>query len=257
MKRRNLKRNLTTTLFLFLLLNTATAQRVDDYCAFSARVLESIRDGRNADAALEQLSKFNPDTLSASLNTDELRKAFWINVYNIAAQTALKKDSTLIFAKAEYPEKNIIYVAGRHLSLDFILHRILRRSKNKYGLGYVNKLFISEYEKQLRVEYVDYRVHFAVNNGTASCSAIDVYRAATLDDQLNRTTIFFLHKQCPYNDTTRTVSLPKMLEWYKADFGNEKGMYKFLEKLLIIPADKKVKIHYRDYDWTLKLNNFL
>lgn len=257
MKRRNLKRNLTTTLFLFLLLNTATAQRVDDYCAFSARVLESIRDGRNVHAELEQLSTFNPDTLSASLNTDELRKAFWINVYNIAAQTALQKDSTLIFAKAEYPEKNIIYVAGRHLSLDFILHRILRRSKNKYGLGYVNKLFISEYEKQLRVEYVDYRVHFAVNNGTASCSAIDVYRAATLDDQLNRTTIFFLHKQCPYNDTTKTVSLPKMLEWYKADFGNEKGMYKFLEKLLIIPVDKKVKIHYRDYDWNLKLNNFL
>lgn len=257
MKRRNLKRNLTTIFTFFILLNTAMAQRVTDHCAFSARVLESIRDGRSVDAALEQLSKFNPDTLSASLNTDELRKAFWINVYNIAAQTALRKDSTLILAKAEYPEKNIIYVAGRHLSLDFILHRILRRSKNKYGLGYVNKLFISEYEKQLRVEYVDYRVHFAVNNGTASCSAIDVYRAETLNDQLNRTTIFFLHKQCPYNDTAKTVSLPKMLEWYKADFGNEKGMYKFLEKLLIIPTDKKVKIHYRDYDWNLKLNNFL
>lgn len=257
MKRKNLKRNLALIFSLFLLLNTATAQRVDDYCAFSARMLEAIRDGRSVETELHQLSRFNADTLAAALNTDALRKAFWVNIYNIAAQTALQKDSSLVLAKAAYTEKDIIYVAGRHLSLDFILHRILRRSKNKYGLGYVNKIFISEYEKQMRVEYVDYRIHFAVNNGTASCSAIDIYQPATVDDQLNRATIFFLHKQCPYNDTTRTVSLPKMLEWYKADFGNEKGMYQFLEKLLIIPADKKVKIHYRDYDWTLKLNNFL
>lgn len=257
MKRNNLKRNLSTTVFFFLLLHAATAQRVGDYCAFSAKMLESIREGRPVTTELEQLSAFNPDSLAASLSNDDLRKVFWVNVYNIAAQTALQKDSTLILAKAGFTEKNIIYVAGKHLSLDFILHRILRRSKNKYGLGYVNKLFISEYEKQMRVEYVDYRVHFAVNNGTASCSAIDIYRAETLNDQLNRITIFFLHKQCLYNDTTKTVSLPKMLEWYKADFGNEKGMYKFLEKLLIIPADKKVGIHYRDYDWTLKLKHFL
>ena len=261
MKRSNLKRNLILTLFIFLL-GTAGAQPADTlngkyFQEFSVRLLESLREQRSVETELQQLAKFNADVLSAALNNDDLRKAFWINIYNIAAQVALTKDSSLILQKAVFPEKNILYVAGKHLSLDFILHRILRRSKSKYGLGYVNRLFITDYEKMFRVEFVDYRVHFALNNGSVSCSPIDTYRSETLDDQLNRSTVFFLHKECYYNDTLKMVTLPQVLEWNKADFGGEKGMVQFLEKLLIIPIGQKTKIRYRDYDWRLRLQYFL
>jgi hypothetical protein len=256
-----LKHNIILSIFTFLLLHTATAQPSDTlngqyFQEFSARLLESVRDGRNVTAELQQLAKFSPDMLSAALNNDDLRKTFWLNIYNTAAQVALKNDSTLILRKAAYPEKNIIHVAGKHLSLDFILHRILRRSKNKFGLGYIGRVIISDYEKMFRTDYVDYRLHFAINNGSASCGPADFYRVATLNDQLNQATVFFLHKECVYNDTLQTVTLPQMLEWYKADFGGEKGMLQFLEKLLIIPAGKKTKLRFREYDWRLRLNHF-
>lgn len=262
MARSSLKHSVTFAM-LFCLSVTVPAQLPDTlngtyFQNFSVHLLQSIRDKKNYSAELEQLARFNPDVLSAALNTEELKKAFWINIYNVAAQTALEKDSMLLVnEKAAFSEKELLTVAGKKLSLDFILHRILRRSKNKYGLGYVNRLFVTDYERLFRVEYIDYRVHFSLNNGSASCSPIDLYRAETLNDQLNRNTIFYLHRECNYNETTRTITLTKMMEWYKADFGGEKGMYQFLEKLLIIPADKKVKIRYRDYDWRLRLGHFL
>ncbi len=259
--RSNLKHSFVLAV-LFCLSVTVPAQLPDTlngryFQEFSVRLLELIHDKKNYSAELDQLARFNPDILSAALNTDDLRKAFWINLYNAAAQTALAKDSMLLVnERAAFSEKEIVVVAGKKLSLDFIVHRILRRSKNKYGLGYVNRLFITDYEKMFRVEYVDYRVHFSLNNGSASCSPIDLYRSETLNDQLNRNTIFYLHRECNYYDTTGTITLTKMMEWYKADFGGEKGMLQFLQKLLIIPANKKVKVRYRDYDWRLRLRYF-
>jgi hypothetical protein len=262
MKQNNQNRRLLVYLFYLLLPFGALSQPADtlngDYfTGFSAKLLESVREKRPVDDAIFQLKNFNPDILSAALNNDHLRKAFWINIYNAAAQLALQNDSSLILEKAAFPEKSIIYVARKQLSLDFILHRVLRRSKNKFGLGYVNRVFISDYERLFRTEFVDYRVHFGLNNGSASGGAIDIFRPETIEDQLNRSTVFYLHKECVYNDTTKTISLPRMLEWYKADFGGEKGMLQFLEKLLIIPVGSKPKIRYREYDWRPKLHHFL
>jgi hypothetical protein len=58
-----------------------------------------------------------------------------------------------------------INVANKQLSLDEIEHGILRRSKIKWSLGYLNKLFPSAFEKHQRADKADYRIHFALNCG--------------------------------------------------------------------------------------------
>jgi hypothetical protein len=254
-----MKRNFFIAFLFSLLYNLSAVAQVasptptaNTYVQFSIQLLQAVKKNQPSDTYFSQLGAFNKDSLAAGLSTDETRKSFWLNIYNAAVQQALRKDSTLIQEKAAYTEKEMVKVAGRTLSPDFIVHRILRRSKNKYGLGYFNKLFVSDYEKQMRVEYVDFRIHFAVNNGSASCGPVDVYRETTLEDQLNWSTVFFLQQEVRYDSVKRVASLPKMMEWYKADFGGEKGILQLLQKLLIVPPSEKTGLRFRDYDWTYR-----
>jgi hypothetical protein len=256
---RNLKQLFLFIIFIgfFVAAHTQPATVAGNrYTDFSTRLLLAVKKKQPTDVLFQQLAAFDKDSLATALSNDTLRKTFWLNVYNATTQESLRKDSSLILQQAAYPEKDLVKVAGRMLSPDFILHRILRRSKNKYGLGYFNKIFTSDYEKQMRVDFVDYRVHFAVNNGAASCGAIDVYDANRLDDQLNWSTIYFLQQEIKYDSTAKAVSLPKILDWYRADFGGEKGLVQLLQKLLIIPANRKTTLRYRDFDWTLRLGRF-
>jgi Protein of unknown function, DUF547 len=258
MMNRPMKHKFFTALVFLLFLSLAARSQnspppaVTDYVAFSIQLLQAVKKNGQPEDYFNRLAAFNKDSLAAGLSTDDKRKAFWLNVYNASVQQALRKDSTLIQEKAAYTEKDMVKVAGRDLSPDFIVHRILRRSKNKYGLGYFNKLFVSDYEKQMRVEYVDYRIHFAVNNGSASCGPIDIYKETTLEDQLNWSTVFFLQQEVQYDSAYRIASLPKIMEWYKADFGGEKGILLLLRKLLIIPPREFTTLRYRQYDWTLR-----
>ena len=81
------------------------------------------------------------------------------------------------------------------MSLDDIEHGILRRSKIKWSEGYFNKLFPSKFEKENRVNKVDYRIHFALNCGARSCPPIAFYDPEKLDKQLDVATMIYL-KSC-------------------------------------------------------------
>lgn len=135
-----------------------------------------------------------------------------------------------------------------------IEHGILRRSKIKLSLGYLNKPFPKEIEKKLRVEELDYRIHFALNCGAKSCPAIASYNATQIDDQLELSTHSYLSQEVEIKNNE--VWIPKLFLWFKNDFGRKKGTYKILNKYKLIEPNSKPKIHYKEYNWDIYLNHY-
>jgi len=123
-------------------------------------------------------------------------------------------------------------------------------------MGYFKKLFPGKIEKQLRVDRLDYRLHFALNCGAKSCPPIAFYKPENINQQLDLATKAYLRGEAEYNEATNTVKLPTLMSWFRRDFGGKKKMIQLLRQLSIVPADKNPKIKFKDYDWTLYLQNY-
>jgi hypothetical protein len=221
----------------------------------SQNFIYAAKTGNGAEEFVSQLRRLNYNDL-LGLNTDNLKKAFWINVYNGYNQLLLRNNPELYKDRKSFFTRKRLEVAGMLLSFDDIEHGFLRRSKIKWSLGHVNKLFPSKKEKELRVNEVDYRVHFALNCGAKSCPPIAFYNDNTLDAQLELATKAYLSGEAEFDDEKNEIHLPKLMSWFRADFGGKKGMMKILKKHNIIPADANPKIRFKEYDWTLNLNNY-
>ncbi len=132
----------------------------------------------------------------------------------------------------------------------------MRRSKAKWSFGHFNKLFPSATEKALRADSLDYRIHFALNCGAKSCPPIAYYSDEKLDAQLELATRSYLASEVTYEAANNTVRLPRLMSWFRADFGGKRGMIRILEQYGILPAGARPKIVFKPYDWTLSLNNY-
>lgn len=201
-----------------------------------------------------KLNSISFDSLLIQLNTDDKRKAFWLNIYNASVNGTLKNDArTYRNRNAFYKAQNIL-IANKNFSLDNIEHGLLRRSKNKFSLGYINKLFISKTEQQLRVIKLDWHIHFALNCGAKNCPAIAYYTYEDIDKELALATKVYLQNECVVKDNT--CSIPILFKWFKKDFGGTKGVNQILIQQGIIKKGSKTKILYKAYDWTLELNKY-
>ena len=196
------------------------------------------------------------DDLKTTIKTDDEKKAFWINLYNAYTQVSLKKNPEQYKKRSQFFGSKQIEIAGEKFSLDDIEHGILRRSSIKWSLGYLKKLFPGKTERQLRVAKLDYRLHFALNCGAKSCPPIAFYKPETINQQLDLATNAYLKGEAVYDEATNTVKLPTLMNWFRRDFGGKKNMIQLLRKLSIIPADKNPKIEFKEYDWTLYLQNY-
>ncbi len=177
-------------------------------------------------------------------------------MYNAYVQATLKAKPDKFKKRSAFYSDKFIVVAGKKLSLDDIEHGILRRSKNKYSLGYFNTIFKSSFEKKCRVEKVDYRIHFALNCGAKSCPAVAFYDADKIDEQLQMATTGYITAESVYDKEKNTVEVPMLLKWFKADFGGKKGIYALLDKHKVIPDGKKPKITHSNYNWTMELSKY-
>ncbi|MEP7080623.1 MAG: DUF547 domain-containing protein, partial [Ginsengibacter sp.] len=195
-------------------------------------------------------------SLATTLSNDDLRKAFWINLYNGFTQYFLKKDPGRYKSRGKFFKSKQINVAGTDWSLDQIEHDILRRSKIKWSLGYLNKIFVSKKIKKLRVDKLDYRIHFALNCGAKSCPPIAFYDPNHINQQLDVATRAYLTGEADYDSTNNKLELPAIMGWFRRDFKGKKNMLKLLKKLDIVPQDKFPRISFKKYDWNLYLNNY-
>ena len=247
-------------LLLCLLLNNRseaqTVMQEADYSRLSQQLLYAVKTGSDSvDTYMKPLQVADALALQAQLSTESLKKAFWLNIYNTYVQWLLQKDPERYKSRHSFFTSRQILIAGKMLSLDDIEHGILRRSKIKWSLGHLNKLFPGKFEKGFRAQAVDYRIHFALNCGAKSCPPIAYYDPEKIDAQLEMATKNYLRSEVELDTGKNVAYLPAIMGWFRADFGGKKGMRALLKKHSLL-QNKKPAIRFKKYDWELFLNNY-
>lgn len=227
-----------------------------NFIALSQNILSAAKEGSETKVYEDSLKQIDLDDLRSVLNSDNKRLAFWLNIYNAYTQVILKRDPELFKDRDSFFSSPQINIGQEILSLDQVEHDLLRRSKVKYSRGYLNKLFTNTFEENFRVDTLDYRIHFALNCGAKSCPPIKFYDPLHIDEQLSLATKSYLRSETEYRPIQNAVAVPALMSWFKNDFGGERGILDILKKLNLIPAQSIPRIEYKEYDWTLELDNY-
>ena len=227
-----------------------------DCIKVSQDILYAARTGESTVNDKFSLATIPFDELTRQLNHDDKRTAFWLNIYNAFTLIGLTENPDWYENRNKFYKREFIRIAGKDFCLDMIEHGILRRSKIKLSMGYLNKLFPSATEKRLRVDKSDNRIHFALNCGAKSCPPIAFYKAEQIDKQLYLAANVFLKSDAVYDGENNTVTVSKIFSWFRGDFEGKKGIIKLLQQKNIVPTDAKPTIKWKDYNWELDLKNF-
>jgi hypothetical protein len=222
--------------------------------------LLAVRREEDPTAFRERLAEVDANRLAEALSTRDSTTAFWLDVYNAVAQQALRRDPSLFEPRFGIVRpvfrRPLVTVAGHDRSLDDVEHGLLRGSKLGWGLGYLPRPLPDAFERRFRVESVDPRIHFALNCGAASCPPIAVYTAAEVDAQLDLATESYLETEANYDPGSNVVRAPRLMLWYRGDFGGRRGIRAFLRRYEVIPEGASPRVRYRSYDWSLDLGRF-
>ena len=228
------------------------SQTPRDPVELSEQYLRGRRSGESSIRIRDEIATIDEDRLAALEQPERL--AFWINVYNATAHAALEHRPERFENRRRFFAAPLVTVAGTSLSLDEIEHGILRRSKWKYGLGYIPHPFPSSFERRHRLSALDNRIHFVLNCGAASCPAIAAYTAESIDEQLDLAASQYLSDEVVFSG--ETVYLPRLLLWFRGDFDGRSGIQRLLRRYDIIDQEARPRIRYKKYDWSLDLDNF-
>jgi hypothetical protein len=248
-----MKQLLIFTFFLFS--EFFFSQEKINYQLVSQQLLQQIIDGSFYENEVKILSKSTLDELTNQLKKDDEKIAFWVNIYNAFIQISLYENPKLYENKAAFFSEKRIKIGGETLSFDDIEHGILRKSKIKISWGYLRKWFRPKWERKLRVDNVDWRIHFALNCGAKSCPPVAIYDVENLDNQLDFMTKAYLEEQTSYDSVSKTASTSVLMSWFRGDFGGKNGAKKILFTYKITP-EKPKRLDYKTYDWALLLGNF-
>jgi hypothetical protein len=240
----------------FLKTSPAMAQEPVNYIQLSQDLLYAAKTGDSVETYTAALATANANTLAAQLNDDSKRLAFWLNIYNAWTQFTLKQSPGKYKKRSKFYKEKMIAIAGYTLSLDKVEHGILRRSKIKWSLGYLNKLFPSAFEKKFRVKKLDWRIHFALNCGAKSCPPIAFYKPDQIEQQLKLSTLNYLKSDAAYDTTRNRIGVPVLMSWFRKDFGGKKKIIPILQEYKIIPVTAQPKVYFKKYDWDLYLDNY-
>lgn len=165
----------------------------------------------------------------SQLSADE-ELCYWINLYNL---------ETIRLIVENYPIKSIqnldqgktwdvkrIKLIGKTVSLNMIENEILRK------------------------KFKEPRIHFALNCGAISCPPLynKVYLHTIIDSQLNDRTRAFINNPKYNKISKKKISISKIFDWYKEDFGTPVN---FLNQYSKIEISDPAKVIYLDYDWKI------
>jgi hypothetical protein len=222
----------------------------------SQDLLINLKANKNVADIQKELANVSEDELEKGLPLDEQRKAFWINIYNGYILSILKKDKSQFDDRTAFFGKKQINIAGNELSFDDIENGMIRKSQFKFGLGYISKIFPPSFERHLRVDQRDFRIHFAINCGAKSCPPVRIYDPKTVNNQLDNASKMYLKDFTNYKKEENVVETSTLMSWFRGDFGGKSGTKKILKEFKLIPEDSNPEVTYGIYDWTLDINNF-
>ena len=186
--------------------------------------------------------------------------AFWLNCYNAGTQLLLAEQPDLYESPLRFVRffhAPAITVGGTSLPLDRIENGLLRGGRSKYGLGYLPKINVTNFERRYRLDDCDPRIHFALNCGAESCPAIRAYEPDRLDEQLDLATRSYLDATVEYDADAGAVLVPRVFLWFRGDFGGGSGIRELLRSYDAIPDDATPKIRHNSWDWTRAAGKFV
>ncbi len=218
----------------------------------SAELLVAYRTDQEPTPYLTRLAEYDDDALRRIRTDRDAALAFWSNLYNAGTQRLLDEhpnryDSPLRFFR--FFSTPAVTVAGHSLSLDDIEQGLLR-GRSKYGLGYLPRFLPDTFETRYRLDSVDPRIHFALNCGAESCPAIRAYTPEAIDEQLDMATRAYLDATVQYDPDANRVHVPRVMLWYRGDFGGKRGIRAFLREYDAIPAGTSPAVAFLSWDWT-------
>ena len=187
------------------------------------------RDPSRIDQLYQQVGEMSLEDAS-----DDEKKAFYINAYNIA---------TIHQVVEHYPVKSPNDVKG------------FFDQKKQSIAG--EPLTLNDLEKKKLLEpYQDPRIHFVLVCAAMSCPPLAdfAYRANTLDEQLDDKTREALNNDdfIRVNDEEKKVELSKIFEWYQRDFTRQaKSPVAYINQYCERKIPEDYKVSYYSYDWTL------
>jgi len=228
---------------------------INEHVLISMDLLTAVKDGDDPAPVLAKLAGLNLEKLAASLNTKQKKLAFWVNVYNGLVQYELTTNPSLFDDRDSFYKVKRHTIAGIGMNYDDMEHGIMRNSRLKLSLGYVKNLFAAKWEKMLRNEEIDGRIHFALNCGAKDCPPIAIFNDVEFENQMNEINKRYLKKHTSLEGTTITTS--PLFSWFRADFDGKKGVSKFLVNYDIVPPAKNYKLVFKSYDWTLDTGNYI
>ena len=205
----------------------------------------------------ESLNYFNP----ATLQTDDEKKAFWINIYNILIIHGVIEfgirgsvlEISNFFGRIGYN------IGGLFFTPDDIEHGILRQNR-PHPLFPFQPFSGSDQRRLFIVSSFDFRIHFALVCAAASCPPIEFYDVAVIGKQLDIAARSFINRKGMEIDRQNaTLWISSIFEWYKEDFGQ--SIHDTVLSLLpYVSSEKKewieknissMSIRYLPYNWNL------
>lgn len=192
-----------------------------------------VKDKSQLEAYLNTLSTHSPG--SNWSNADKL--AYWINAYN-AFTVKLIIDN--------YPLKSIkdigdgvtminspwdikfFKIGGVDFDLNTIEHEILRK------------------------DFVEPRIHFAINCASYSCPNLrnEAFEVNRLEQQLEEQAFAFINNVDKNFITTSSTKVSKLFSWFEGDFEKVAPIKKYLKKYNKALQEEN-KMEYMDYIWAL------
>ncbi len=238
----------------------AQEEKVNPYVEISQNLLKAMRDKNTNEAEkyVRQIAEIQPEAFKKSVNSQEEKLAFWLNTYNGLIQYVLTKNPELFEDRGDFFGDDNVTVLQHETSFDQLEHGIMRRGTSKFSKGYFKNPFRNDWYKQYQVEKIDWRIHFALNCGAASCPPVRIYDDRTVNKQLSASAKQYLDSQVRYDKAENEVFAPALMNWFVGDFGGKDKVIKILTTNGYIPKDQAedVDLEHNDYDWTLQLGTF-
>ena len=222
-------------------------------CDYAALVTSRER-GRLA-ACLADLEKFDPKRVRIPAQT-----AFWVNVFNAGVLRdipELELAASLGEVQAFF-ERPRLKIGGRLYALDDVQHGLLRGNLPKNGRLRPPMLRDDPRLAYMPIAY-DERIHFAMHSACRSSPPLRVFDGGQLDVQFEDASTGYVRRSVRIEAGGAVVVVPRLLRWYAADFGGERGVLEFvLTRLeddaavdLVDRRRGRVKLQYAAFDWAL------
>lgn len=225
--------------------------RACDYAALAAS-----RERGHLAVCLQALEGFDPANVRIAGKT-----AFWINVFNAAVlRDAPELALTLEDAKPElaaYYGRPRLRIHGQAYSLDDLCHGVLRG--NAPAPGSLRAPMPRDDPRLAHVPIaLDERLHFALFRGARSSPAFRVFDGGRLDAQLEEAAAQYIRRTALVEAEGRVIAVPKLLQWYAADFGGKGGVLEFvlehLDDAVLERVERhmgRLKLRFAAFDWRL------